>query len=78
MLGWMRGHPRREKIRNEDIRGKVRVASVVDKMREARLRWFEHVKGRTADVPLRRCEKLPVISLTKGRSRTRKNKEVIR
>lgn len=33
----MFGNTRRDKIRNEDIRGKAAVAFVVDKMREARL-----------------------------------------
>ncbi|KAG5580522.1 hypothetical protein H5410_051149 [Solanum commersonii] len=41
----MCGHTRSDKIRNEVIREKVGVASVVDKLREARLRWFGHVKG---------------------------------
>ncbi|XP_060206140.1 uncharacterized protein LOC132633629 [Lycium barbarum] len=38
MLQWMCEHTRRDKIRNEDIRDKVGVASVEDKMREARLK----------------------------------------
>ncbi|KAG5589625.1 hypothetical protein H5410_040139 [Solanum commersonii] len=44
MLRWMCRHTKSEKIRNEYIRDKVGVASVVDKMREGRLRWFGHVK----------------------------------
>ncbi|KAG5619410.1 hypothetical protein H5410_019234 [Solanum commersonii] len=36
-----------DKIRNEVIREEVGVASVVDKLREARLRWFGHVKRRS-------------------------------
>ncbi|KAG5601412.1 hypothetical protein H5410_032782 [Solanum commersonii] len=44
MLRWMCGHTRSDKIRNEVIREKVGVASMVDKLREARLRWFGHVK----------------------------------
>ncbi|XP_015162155.1 uncharacterized protein [Solanum tuberosum] len=47
MLRWMCGHTRSDKIRNEVIREKVGVASVVDKLREARLRWFRHVKNYT-------------------------------
>ncbi|KAG5623698.1 hypothetical protein H5410_008916 [Solanum commersonii] len=53
MLRWMCGPTRSDKIRNEVIREKVGVASVVDKLREARLRWFGHVK-RQADAPVRR------------------------
>lgn len=48
MLRWICYHTRSDKIRNEDIWDKVvvalGVASVVDKMREVRLRCFEHVK----------------------------------
>ncbi|XP_070016044.1 uncharacterized protein [Nicotiana sylvestris] len=38
MLRWMRGYTRLDKIRNEDIRERVGVAPVDDKMRKARLR----------------------------------------
>ncbi|KAG5579352.1 hypothetical protein H5410_049979 [Solanum commersonii] len=44
MMRWICGHTQRYKIRNEDFWNKVEVTSVVDKMREARLRWFEHVR----------------------------------
>lgn len=42
----MNVHTQRDMIRNEVIRGKVEVASVTNKMRERRLRWFMHVKRR--------------------------------
>ncbi|XP_070042174.1 uncharacterized protein [Nicotiana tomentosiformis] len=38
MLRWMYGHTRMNKIRNEDIREKVGMAPIDDKMREVRLR----------------------------------------
>ncbi|XP_059294489.1 uncharacterized protein LOC132047464 [Lycium ferocissimum] len=38
MLRWMCGLTQRDKVRNEVIREKMGVASVADKMREARLR----------------------------------------
>ncbi|KAG5594311.1 hypothetical protein H5410_035543 [Solanum commersonii] len=38
MLRWMCGHTSSNKIRNEDIRNKMGVASVLEKMREAKLR----------------------------------------
>jgi len=38
MICWICGHTRFHKIRNEVIRGKIRVVSIEDKMREVRLR----------------------------------------
>ncbi|XP_060182503.1 uncharacterized protein LOC132612201, partial [Lycium barbarum] len=52
MLRWMCGHTRSDRIRNEVIRDKVGIASVEDKMREARLRWFWHVMQRDANAPV--------------------------
>lgn len=46
MLRWICGHTRNNEIRNEDIWDKMEVASVVDKTREARLRWFGRVRRR--------------------------------
>ncbi|XP_070050476.1 uncharacterized protein [Nicotiana tomentosiformis] len=43
MLRWMCGHTRKDKNWNEVNRDKVGVASMKDKLRESRLRWFEHV-----------------------------------
>lgn len=40
MMRWMCGHIRLERIKNEDIQDKVEVASMVNKMREAILKWF--------------------------------------
>ena len=38
MLRWMCGNTRRDKVRNEDIRTKISVASIEEKMRENCLR----------------------------------------
>ncbi|KAF3637372.1 F-box protein PP2-A15 [Capsicum annuum] len=79
MLQWMCGCTRKDRIRNEVIRDKVGVASVEDKMREARLRWFSHVMWRSTDAPVRRCGRLARDGFKQGRGRSKKYwKEVIR
>ncbi|VFQ71548.1 unnamed protein product [Cuscuta campestris] len=49
MLRWMCGKTRLDRILNEVIRRQVGMAPVEDKLREARLRWFGHVRRRNAD-----------------------------
>jgi len=56
MIRWIRGHTRLNKIKNEVIKDKIGVASIEDKMRETRLRWFGHIRRRPKDAPMRRCE----------------------
>ncbi|KAL6566196.1 hypothetical protein OROGR_001811 [Orobanche gracilis] len=56
MLRWMCGHTKKDRLRNEVIREKVRVASIEDKMMENRLRWFGHVRRRPVEAPVRRLE----------------------
>ena len=34
------------------------MAFIEDKTREARFRWFGHIRRRSMDAPLRRCENL--------------------
>ena len=43
MLRWMSGNTRRDNVRNENVRTKIGVASIKEKMRENRLRWIGHV-----------------------------------
>ena len=81
MLRWMCGHTLLDKIKNDVIRSKVGVAPFEDKLREARLRWFGHVRRRDLDAPVRRCEKIVLGFSTGGRGRGRPRKnwgEVIR
>lgn len=63
----MSGHTKSNKIRNEDIKYRVRVASMVDKMRKARLRSFEHVKRRCVNAPTRLCKRLVIKGTRRGR-----------
>ncbi|XP_055821984.1 uncharacterized protein LOC129890457 [Solanum dulcamara] len=62
----------RERIRNKDIQDKVGVASVEEKMREVRLRWFGHVKMRDNDASVRRCERLAIDGFRRGKERPKK------
>jgi len=58
MLRWMCGNTRRDKVRNEDIRTKIGVASMEKKMRKNRLRWFGHVRRRPTDAPIQRVKRI--------------------
>ena len=48
------------------------MASVEDKMREVRLRWFKHLIRRGTDAPVRRCERLALDDFKRGRGRPKK------
>ena len=47
MLWWMCGVTRRDKIRNEHIRGTTRVVQASKKITEKRLKWYGHESGQT-------------------------------
>ncbi|KAL6572444.1 hypothetical protein OROMI_013402 [Orobanche minor] len=72
MLRWMCGHTKKDRLRNEVIREKVRVASIEDKMMENRLRWFGHVRRRPVDAPVRRLESCGTSNIVKGRGRPKR------
>ena len=61
-----------DETRNEVIRGKIGVASIDDKMRKARLRWFGHVRSRSMDAPVRRCETIKRLDYRRSRGRPKK------
>jgi hypothetical protein len=53
MLRWICGHTRKDRIRNDDIRDKLRVAQIQEKQVQHRLRWFDHIQQRPPEAPLR-------------------------
>ena len=46
MLRFALGGTRKDRIKNEQVRGTVKVGQISRKMRESRLRWYGHVKRR--------------------------------
>uniref|UniRef100_A0A0A9HGK3 Uncharacterized protein n=1 Tax=Arundo donax TaxID=35708 RepID=A0A0A9HGK3_ARUDO len=46
MLRWMCDHTRKDRVRNDDIRDKVGVASIEEKLVQHHLRWFRHIQRR--------------------------------
>lgn len=46
--------------------------SLVDKMREVRSRWFGHVKRRSMDVLIRRCDRSTITDVRRGKGRSNK------
>ena len=78
MIRWMCDFTRMDRISNGVIRDLVKVASIEDKLREIRLRWFGYVK-RSVNAPVRRCERINIPRAKRGRGRPKKSLvEVIR
>ena len=51
MLRWIAGVSRSRMLRNEEIRERCGIVDIVEKMREARLRWFGHIERSGAEEP---------------------------
>ncbi|XP_047994392.1 uncharacterized protein LOC125232681 [Leguminivora glycinivorella] len=49
MLRWAGGVTRLDKVRNEYVTGSFRVAPIVEKVMESRLRWYGHIQRREDD-----------------------------
>ena len=72
MLHWMCGNTRRDKVRNEDIRTKIGVAPIVEKMRENYLRWFDHVRRGPTDAQVGRVERMKLGQVKRAHGRPKK------
>ena len=72
MLRWIMGVSLKDHRRNEDIRKTVGVANITDKVREARLRWYGHVRRREEHASIRRIMEADVHGRrSRGRQRKR-------
>ena len=49
MCIWACGHTLRDQVRNENIKERLKVESIAERCRKARLRWFGHAKRRDQD-----------------------------
>ena len=75
----MCGFTRIDRIRNGEIRDLAKVAPIEDKMRESRLKWFDHMKRRSVAALVRRCKMIDIPGSKRGRGKPKKSlDEVIR
>lgn len=70
MLRWIGGVSLKQHLRNEVVRGQVKVMAITEKMREQRLRWFGHVERREEGYVGKRVQQLQVEG-TRSRGRPR-------
>ena len=67
MLRWISGNKRKDGIQNEEIRLKIRMAPIDEKMRESHLRQFDYMQRREINAPVRKSELIQVKETNKKR-----------
>jgi hypothetical protein len=53
MLHWICGHTKRDHVRNDDIRERLGVALVEEKLMQHRLKWFGHIQWSPPETAVR-------------------------
>ncbi|GJU07795.1 hypothetical protein Tco_1124225 [Tanacetum coccineum] len=72
ILRWTCGKTMLDMIPNRVYRAELEVETIINKIREGRLRWFRHVRRRPQSAPVRRVEDLVVDSVRRrGRPKLR-------
>nr|GEU36975.1 ribonuclease H-like domain-containing protein [Tanacetum cinerariifolium] len=72
MIRWTCGKTMLDIIQNEVYRAELEMESIINKMKEGRLRWFGHVRRRPQSAPVRRVEALVVDGMRRrGRPKLR-------
>jgi hypothetical protein len=71
MLRWICGHTRKDRIRNDDIRDKLEVAPIQEKLVQHHLRWFGHIQRRPPEAPVRSGNLSRPENRRRGRGRPR-------
>ena len=69
MLRWMCGHTRKDRVRNDDIRDRVGVAPIEEKLVQHRLRWFGHIQRRPPEAPVHSGRLKRAKNVKRGRGR---------
>ena len=69
MLRWICGHTRMYRVRNDDIRDRLGVAPIEEKLVQHRLRWFSRVQRRPSEAPVRCGVLSRDIIMRRGRGR---------
>ncbi|XP_047986492.1 uncharacterized protein LOC125226544 [Leguminivora glycinivorella] len=67
MLRWAGGVTRLDKVRNDYVRGSFKVAPIVEKVKESRLRWYGHIQRREDDDVVKKVLNIP--KSTRGRGK---------
>jgi hypothetical protein len=52
MLRWICDNTRRDRVQNDDIRERLGVAPVEEKLMQHRLRWFGHIQRSPTEAPV--------------------------
>ena len=71
MLRWIYGHTRRDRVRNDDIRDRLGVAPIEEKLVQHRLSWFGHVQRRPPEASVRSEERQRKTEVDLGRGNKR-------
>ena len=72
MVRWALGVTRKDKIKNDYVRGTAKISKLGGKLRNARLRWYGHIKSREEDYVGKRMMEIAVPGVRKrGRPRRR-------
>jgi len=69
MIWWMCGYTKLDRIKNVVIRERVGFVPLEEKLRETKSRWFRHIKRRSVNAQVRRCEALDLLHKRGGRGR---------
>ena len=69
MLRWICGHTRMGRVRNDDIRDRLGVAPIEEKLVQHRLRLFGHVQRRPSEAPVHCGVLSQANNIMKGRER---------